>query len=77
MGGVAKAELAVQRQRGVVGFLGVHPAGGDLPAAEPVECVGDEVDAEALTLGARMHGQALEVTLVAGPAGDGVADHVR
>ena len=73
MGCLAESELAVQREGGAVRFLGVDPARRHLATAEPVQGVGHQIDAEAFTLAVGVDGEPLQVSLVAGPAGDGVA----
>ena len=77
VGCVAKTDGPVQRERSVVRFLRVDPAGCDLTSVKPMERIGDQGGAESLALVGRMDRKPLEVALVSGPAGDGVADHGR
>ena len=78
-----EAQPRVERERGGVRLLGVDPTRGDVAAAEPVERVRNEVNPESEPLPVGVHGQALEVALGAGPAGDcetndvGVTNHTK
>lgn len=76
MGGRGEPEPRVERECGGVGLLGVDPAGRHAATAQPVQGVGDQVDAEAFALAIGVHRESLEVALGTGTTGDRVADHV-
>ena len=70
----AEPEPLVEADGGGVAFLGVHQRFVRTPPTQPAQAVVHERLAEALSLRAGVHGEALEVAPWPGAARDGVAD---
>ena len=70
----AEPEVLVERERPVVGLLGVDQHRAAPLAAAPVERVDHQRGADAAVVAVGVHGQALQVAEGAGPPRDGVAD---
>ena len=72
-----EAQAQVEGEGGVVAELGVDHRPAHAPPPQPAQAVEGQRPAHARPPGGGGHRQALEVALVAGPAGDGVADDQR
>lgn len=70
-----EADPLVEAQRSQVGLLGVDPAQGGASPAEPMECIGHQCHAEALTLAGGVDSKALQVPLGSGAARHRIPEH--